>query len=232
MWWFTLLLALATSADKDAPALRIAAAADMQRALTKLQPDIEKAVGRRLLVTYGSSGLLAQQLEQGAPFSVYLSANQEWSDKLLAQKICTPPAIPFAQGKLVLVAHTTEQPTLVSLANAKKIAVANPKLAPFGMAAMNALEALPNRKQLLSRLVFADNVMHALQLVDTGNAEVGLVSASLLDEARARLALPHKIPLHLTALLCRPDGQALIEWLTNPATLQQRASAGLGVVQP
>lgn len=231
MWWLT-VFALATSAQKDAPALRIAAAADMQRALSKLQPAIEKAVGRPLLVTYGSSGLLAQQLEQGAPFAVYLSANQEWSDKLVAKKACPPPAIPFAQGTLVLVAKAAEQPTLASLRSAKKIAVANPKLAPFGMAAMNALESLPDSKQLVSKLVFADNVSHALQLVDTGNAEVGLVSASLLDDARARLVLTHQVPLRLTALVCRPDGQALVDWLTSPSTLNERTSAGLTPVHP
>lgn len=146
------------------PPLRVAAAADLTDTFTELQP----LFGEPVEFTFGASGLLSKQLQEGAPFDVFFSANAKFVDDAVAADACDAATVqPYARGRLAL---------LGDLATAKRIALANPETAPYGLAARQALETQEKWPALQPRLVFTENVRQALQLYDTGNVEAALVA--------------------------------------------------------
>lgn len=216
------------------PVLRVAAASDLQRAFPLLRSRLETVAESPISFTFGASVTLARQIEQGAPFALFVSANREAAAWLHQTKFCAGPPVPFARGKLVLVAAGGRSPTLAELSSAKHIAIANPKVAPFGQAAWSALSALPGWASLSTRLVVADNVGMALQWVDSENADFGLVAESLVQKDRARLAMAHDVALDITALACAAEGtpaQAattrLLDWLTSAAAANELRAVGV-----
>lgn len=167
------------------PALRIAAASDLQTAL----PAIAERWGREHQVevetVFGSSGQLATQIQAGAPFDLFLAANQAYVDQLAATGVIQPDSVrAYARGRLVLVV-APDLASIVRTANdltkdeVKVIALANPTHAPFGQIARQALERLGVWEQIGAKRVQADSVRQALQMVESGNADVALVSRSL-----------------------------------------------------
>lgn len=165
--------------------LQVAAAAD----LASVMPRIVEAYGREgggpVVVTHGASGQLAAQLRAGAPFSVYLSANEAFVDDAIAHGAClaTSKAI-YARGTLALVSRLGLVPAARDLselgaARIGAIALANPVHAPYGQAARAALQSAGLWDEVSARVVVGDSVRQALQLVESGNADVGLVSHAL-----------------------------------------------------
>jgi molybdate transport system substrate-binding protein len=198
LWIITsLLLAAAgcSSAKENATSsvvsLKVAAASDLQAALPLLAERFRQAQGIEIVPVFGSSGQLAQQLEQGAPYDVFLSANKAFVERLAAKGIVKPDSVsPYTQGLLVLVVNRKSGVLVSGLPDltrpeVKHVAMANPDVAPYGLAAKQALEK-SGLAALTPKLVQAESVRIALQFVQTGNAEAGLVAHSAADVPEVR----------------------------------------------
>jgi len=169
--------------------LRVAAAANLQKVFTDaLLPAFTKKTGVQVLPTYGATKLLATQIENGAPIDVFVAADTATPEKLLAEKLLAAGTVqPYAVGRLVVwsrkdAAHHPQ--TLQDLASPTyaKIAYANPKTAPYGLAAQQAFAKVGLTASVAPRLVQAENIGQALQFAQSGNADVALTALSLVIE--------------------------------------------------
>jgi molybdate transport system substrate-binding protein len=191
-----LLAALAgCSMPTPAEPLTVAAASDLQTALPDLIERFSAQEGYVVQASYGSSGQFAQQFEQGAGYDVFLSANRDYATKLADAKVLRPDSVrDYARGSLVLAVFKDVEgvATLDDLRKpeVKKIAIANPEFAPYGIAAKQALQEAGLWDELQPKIVPAESVRQALQFVQSGNAEAGLVGKAIAkgDEIR-----PHPI---------------------------------------
>jgi molybdate transport system substrate-binding protein len=167
----------------------VAAAATLRHALDEISPQFTKATGHTLKVAYGSSGNFYSQIKQGAPFDIFLSADMVFPQKLVDEKLAAPPALPYAEGRLVLLlprkSDLKPDGTLADVAAALndgrlvKLAIANPTVAPYGTRAQEALTHAGLWAAAKPRLVIGENVGQATQFVASGAAQAGLVALSL-----------------------------------------------------
>ena len=175
-----MLLALPAHAEK----ITVAAAADLKFAMDEIVTAFKKNnPGKELDVIYGSSGKFQTQIQQGAPYDLYFSADIGFP-RALAQKGFAASAVkPYAFGRIVLWSASLDatKMTMASLADPKitRIAIANPKHAPYGKRAEEALRASGLWEKLAPKLVYGENIAHAAQFVQTGNAQVGIIALSL-----------------------------------------------------
>jgi molybdate transport system substrate-binding protein len=171
----------------ELPKVRVAAASDLQSAMPILAAAFRLDHEIEVVPTFGASGQLAEQIRQGAPFDVFLSANREFVDALAKEGVVRAGSVhPYARGELVLAINKLSALKVESLqdltkAEVHKIAIANPETAPYGMAAKQALERAKLWETLKPKLVPAESVRQALQFVQSGNAEVAFVSGSIAD---------------------------------------------------
>ena len=180
-----LALCLPTHADP----LRVAAAANLQKVFTDaLLPAFTKKTGVQVLPTYGATKLLATQIENGAPLDVFVAADTATPARLLAEKLLAFGTIqPYAVGQLVVWSRkdaACHPQTLQDLASPvyAKIAYANPKTAPYGLAAEQSFARAGLSASVAPRLVQAENIGQALQFAQSGNADVALTALSLVIE--------------------------------------------------
>lgn len=166
--------------------LRVAAASDLQAALPGLVKDFERASNATVTVSFGSSGNFVAQIQNGAPYDVFLSADIDYPRQLVASKHADASSLyRYATGRIVLWTRTDSgidvQRGLSILRDArvKRIAIANPKLAPYGRAAEAALRHAQVYDAVRGKLVIGDNISQTTQLVDSGNADVGIIALSL-----------------------------------------------------
>ena len=179
-----LLLLLGTFAT--AQEILAAAAADMSAALPQLVETYTKKTGQAVKLSFGSSGNLANQIRNGAPFDVFFSADEEYPRQLIAEGLASKDALyRYAVGRLVLWVPDDSPLDLSKLGmkalldpSVKKVAIANPAHAPYGHAAEAALRHFGIYDQISSRLVLGENVSQAAQFVESGNAEAGLIALS------------------------------------------------------
>ncbi|WP_459557826.1 molybdate ABC transporter substrate-binding protein [Lacunimicrobium album] len=175
----------------DTPAtkrLRIAAAADLRFVLPAVKVAFEKShAGTTLDLTFGASGTLLAQIENGAPFDIFLSADEQYAQKLIdAGKAVSEKPFPYARGHLVMwVPNSSKleltEPGLKVLEDPsiQHVSLANPQHAPYGQAAIAALRYYQLEEALQEKLVFGENVAQAAQYVQSGAAQVGLIAKSL-----------------------------------------------------
>jgi molybdate transport system substrate-binding protein len=175
-----LLVAQAVHAEK----LTIAAAADLKFAMDAMvtmfkaaNPDAE------ISIVYGSSGKFQTQIRQGAPYDLFFSADIAFPRELAKAGFAASGVQPYALGRIVLWSTSLDatRMTLESLSDPKitRIAIANPKHAPYGMRAEEALRASNLWGQVESKLVYGENIAHTAQFVQTGNAQVGIIALAL-----------------------------------------------------
>jgi molybdate transport system substrate-binding protein len=170
-----------------AQTLRVAAAADLQFAMNDLAGRYEKQSGAKIVVTYGSSGNLRMQIENGAPFDLFFSADMAYPKQLALKGLADAQSLDiYAYGRLVLWAPADAELGLAGRGfsalddpRVKKIAIANPEHAPYGKAAVSALQKAGLYGQVKSKLVYGENISQAAQFVESGNAEVGILALSL-----------------------------------------------------
>lgn len=170
--------------------LAVAAAADLSSALKQMAGSYEQKTGVRLKLSFGSSGMLTQEVQNGAPFDVFLSADMDYPRQLVAAGLAQGDTLTqYARGKLVLWTPSGSQLDLYHEGmnvlldpSVKKIAIANPQHAPYGRAAKEALKHAGLYDRVKDRLVMGENVAQAAQFVESGNAQVGFVA---LAHARA-----------------------------------------------
>ncbi len=188
-----LLLAGCGGSDPGAPGgsepvvVRIAAASDLKFALDEIAADFEAAnPDVDVQPTYGSSGVFVQQITEGAPFDLYLSADIALAEQLAADGLAAPEDVfEYAVGRLVVWAPNDSpvDPTagLAALATpeASRVAIANPDHAPYGRAAVAALESAGLSSQVRDKLVLGENIAQTAEFVASGNAQVGVIALSL-----------------------------------------------------
>jgi molybdate transport system substrate-binding protein len=166
--------------------LTIAAASDLQAALPELVARFEREAGAKVTVSFGSSGNFFAQIQNGAPYDVYFSADIDYPQRLVAGGRADAASLyPYATGRLVLWTRKDSgidvSTGLRGLTNARitRIAIANPKYAPYGRAAEAALRHEKVYDAVRSKLVLGENISQTAQLVDSGNASVGIIALSL-----------------------------------------------------
>ena len=191
----SILLSPASAQD-----LSVAAAADLTYCLPEINVAFQKAYpDAHLTVAYGSSGNFFSQIQNGAPFDVFLSADLQYPRTLHDQGLTTAP-VPYAQGRLVLWTANLSLDLSQGLAilkdpAIKRIALANPDHAPYGRAAKAALQQAHLWDVIQPRLVFGESIAQTAQFVQTGNADAGLVAFSLvIAQPPSRAGHTYEIP--------------------------------------
>src|ERR1044072_2929238 len=207
---FLLVLSCGHSpAGREAPVtLVVSAAAGLTPAFEELGAQFTKETGIKVTFNFGSTGQLAQQIEQGAPVDVFASANASFVDELERKNlVISDTKALYAQGRITLWTRNDSPLKLERLedfagAPVKHVAIANPEHAPYGQAAREALQSGGGWGAVSSKLVFGENVRQTLQYAETGNVDAAIVALSLSVNSNGRWVLiPEK--LH------RPLNQAL-----------------------
>jgi molybdate transport system substrate-binding protein len=185
-----LVFAAVAAAQPPAPPLAVAAASDLQSVLPALAARFEHETSRRVTLTFGSSGNFFSQIQNGAPFDLFFSADVDYPRRLEAAGLTEPGTLqPYAVGRLVLYASTASNRDLgldlrrglavLTDARVRRIAIANPEHAPYGRAAVAALTHERLYDQVRAKLVLGENISQAAQFVQSGNAQAGLLALSL-----------------------------------------------------
>jgi len=169
-----------TRADK----LNIAVASNFAHSLHALAEDFESKTSHQVRISRASTGKLYTQINHGAPFDILLAADERRPDKLIAKgKASAELSAVYATGKLVFISQLNPAEDCQEALNnpvVKRLAIANPKTAPYGLAAQQTLEKLQLWKTLQPKLVMGENIAQSLQFVSTGNAQAGFVAKSML----------------------------------------------------
>lgn len=178
------ICALVLSMSAYAEKINIAAAADLKFAMDEIVAKFREANAKDDVdVIYGSSGKFYTQIQQGAPYDLYFSADIAFPRELAKSGFSFSEVIPYAFGRIVLWSATMEanKMSLDSLTSSKisHIAIANPKHAPYGKRAEEALRASRLWERVEPKLVYGENIAHTAQFVQTGNAQVGIIALSL-----------------------------------------------------
>jgi molybdate transport system substrate-binding protein len=166
--------------------LAIAAASDLQTVMPELAARFERASGIPVRVSFGSSGNFFAQIQNGAPFDLFFSADVDYPRRLIAAGHADAATLtPYARGRLVLWTRTSTgidvRRGLSVLANARvrRVAIANPEHAPYGRAAVAALRTAHLYDAVKGKLVLGENISQTAQLADSGNADVAVIALSL-----------------------------------------------------
>lgn len=171
-------LACAVAAEE----VRVAVAANFMAPMKELAPLYEKATGDKLVVSYGATGAFYAQIKNGAPFDVLLAADAKTPAKAVKEGHgVAGTTFTYAVGKLVLwssdAALVKDQKALLH-PTVKKVAVADARLAPYGEAALQALDALKMKEAVEPKFVVSNNIGKTFQFVESGNTQIGFVALS------------------------------------------------------
>jgi molybdate transport system substrate-binding protein len=235
-----LLLAVAPGAAQN---LKIAAASDLTAALANLTPEFEKESGIHVNISLGSSGNFFAQIQNGAPFDLFLSADQSYPQKLEQAGLAEPGTLlTYARGKLVLWMPANSPPQFAADKNViltgdlnpllsssvQRIAIANPAYAPYGRAAEAVLRHYGIYDHLKPRLVLGENISQTAQFGQSGNAQAAFIAMALAVTPEMRrngrfVVLPQESypPLDQAAVVLRSSRQKMearrfLEFLQSP----------------
>jgi molybdate transport system substrate-binding protein len=219
-----LLLGLATTCSVSfgqGREIRVAAAADLSFAMRDLAVQFEQQSGCKVSLSYGSSGNFFSQIQNGAPFDVFLSADLEYADRLAKAGLTLDNVYEYAVGRLVLwvPANAGFDPaaqhwsTLLA-PSVSKIAIANPEHAPYGRAAVAALKKAGIYDRLREKLVYGENISQAAQFVQSGNAQAGLLALSLTLAPSMQSGKSWEVPQDLYPPI--RQGAAILKDAKNP----------------
>jgi molybdate transport system substrate-binding protein len=174
----------AAGASRRGEPLRVAAAADLARAFADVGTAFEQSSGKKVEFSFGSTGLFAKQIAEGAPYDVFAAANVSYVDDVVRADACDGATKQlYAKGRIVM--WSTDKAllpaTLEGLRSAKiaKVAIANPDHAPYGVAAQQAMTKAGVWADVKPRAVYGENVQQAMMFAQSGNAEIAIVALSL-----------------------------------------------------
>jgi molybdate transport system substrate-binding protein len=211
-----------TSSTTDPTELTVAAASDLTPAFEEIGREFQASQKIKVTFVFGSTGMLTQQIENGAPIDLFAAANVSYIDQLDQKGLIVPgtKAI-YARGRITLwtpAESTLRLQNISDLARPEvtRIAIANSDHAPYGLAARQALESAGIWEAVKPKLVYGDNIRQTLQYAQTGNVEVAIVALSLSTQTNGRWSL---IPENLHQPL--DQGLAIIKSSKN----QQAARA-------
>jgi len=195
--WLLLAASVTGVHRVEAQEIRVAAAADLKYALDEIIAGFEKArPGASVSATYGSSGNLFAQLNNGAPFDLFLSADAKFPRRLVQNKNAAPESFfLYGVGRLVVWVPNASPLDVKKLKmrallapSVRKISIANPQHAPYGQAAVAAMKKAGVYQGARGNLVLGENVAQAAQFVQTGAADVGVIALSLAKSPRMQKA--------------------------------------------
>lgn len=258
--WFSVALATAlflvplafvvpANAAQPHRELRVLAAADLQPVMPVLASAYEKATGIHLNVSFGSSSELATKILNGQSADLFLAADFSFPERVVAANLAdTAAPVPYARGSLVLWARKDSplQPlTQTTLQDDKfsRLAIANPDHAPYGRAAVAALTWMKLYDQLKPQLVIAENIAQTAQFVESGNAQLGLISLTLASSDHfqqvgsfIRIARSSYPEIRQCAVVMRnsdhrAEAHAFLDWLRSPGIQQNLSKYGLDPAQ-
>lgn len=205
----------AVPAPKAQPVtLTVSAASDLTYAFTEIGKQFEAATGNKVVFNFGSTGQLSQQIEQGAPVDVFAAANVSYVDDLEKKGLIVPGTKQeYARGRITLWTRGDSPLQVTRIEDltrddVKRIAIANPDHAPYGMAAKQALQTAGIWDAVQPKLVFGENIAQTLQYAETGNVDVAIMALSLSVPAAAEGATPGRYTL-IPEELHKPLDQAL-----------------------
>lgn len=164
--------------------LRVAAAADLSLAFAEVGAAYEKSSGKKVAFTFGSTGLLAKQIVEGAPFDVFAAANESFVDDVIHAAACLGDTKRmYARGRIVMWSNDKSglPASLEGLRDPKyaKVALANPEHAPYGLAAQQAMTRAGVWNDVKPRAVYGENVQQTMMFAKSGNVDVAVVALSL-----------------------------------------------------
>lgn len=229
--------------------VHVLAAADLQPVLPALADAFEHASGIKLIVSFGSSSTLATQILNGDPADLFLAADYSFPENIVAAGLAdTAAPLPYARGTLVLWARNDSplqpltQDTLRD-GHFTSLAIANPEHAPYGRAAVAALTWMKLYEPLKPHIVIAENIAQTAQFVESGNAQVGLISLTAASTEHFKqvgsfirippIAYPaiRQCAVVMKKSEHRSDAHAFLDWLRSPAVQQNLPKYGLDRVQ-
>ncbi len=236
---------LAAAETAGAQEFRIAAASDLQSVFPALADRFERDTGRRVILTFGSSGNFFSQIQNGAPFDLFFSADIDYPRRLEAAGLAEPGSVsPYAIGTIVLWTRYDSGLDLrrglqvLTDARVRRIAIANPEHAPYGRAAVAALQHERLYDRVRDKLVLGENISQAAQFVQSGNAEAGLIALSLarapaLRDSGVYVDVPAAFypPIEQAAVLLRAsrhkdDARQFLTFLMRPDIVRAMEDAG------
>jgi len=166
--------------------ITVAAASDLQFAMQDVAARYQKETGKTVKAIYGSSGNFFQQIQNGAPFDIFFSANLDYAKKLETAGLTEPGSYyPYAKGKIVIWVRNDSKLDLSTGMkvfldpSVKKIAIANPEHAPYGQAAVAAMQKVNIYEKVKDKFVLGENISQTASFVVSGSADVGVVALSL-----------------------------------------------------
>lgn len=244
-WVATFGLAVASAGPVRAAEIQVAVAANFSAPFQQIASGFTAATGHRVLVSVGSTGKFHSQIANGAPFAVLLAADDETPAKLIRDGLAVQgTSFTYAVGKLVLWSATPgrvdARGEMLMRGDFQHLAIANPKLAPYGAAAMEVLHKLGLAQRLAPRIVQGENIAQVHQFVATGNAELGFVALSQVvvpgqPPSGSFWLVPAEwhAPIRQNAVLLRvgaeqPAAKALLAYLRSDAARSVIRSWGYG----
>ena len=192
--------------------LTVAAASDLTPPFEEIGREFESATKIKVVFTFGSTGMLTRQIENGAPVDLFAAANVSYIDELDKKGLIIPDSkATYARGRITLWTPDWSDLRLQGIADlarpeVTRIAIANPDHAPYGLAAKQALQSAGIWDRVQPKLVYGDNIRQTLQYAQTGNVDVSIVALSLSMQSRGR-------------------------WTLIPEELHQPLDQGLGIVK-
>ncbi len=246
-----LVLCLSLVSPLIAEEIKVAAAADLNYAMKDLAASYQKKTGNTVALSFGASGNFYSQIQNGAPYDLFFSADLDYVKKLAAAgKIESSSVRTYAVGHLVLWVPNSSKldPQKLKMdllldPSVKKIAVANPEHAPYGRAAMASLDHYIIKGLVSDKLVLGESVSQAAQFVQSGNAQAGLIPLSLAISPAMRSAGKYwELPADsypaiqqgvgiLTSSKQKQAAQAFIDYISSPEGTAVLEQYGFGVPQ-
>ncbi|KAF1057157.1 MAG: Molybdate-binding protein ModA [Pseudomonas citronellolis] len=213
--------------------VQVAVAANFTAPMQAIAKDFEKATGHTVVAAYGATGQFYAQIQNGAPFEVFLSADDTTPQKLEQEKAIVPGSrFTYAVGSLALwspkTGYVDDKGDVLKKGDFQHLSIANPKAAPYGLAATQTLDKLGLTQKLAGKIVEGQNISQAYQFVSTGNAELGFVALSqIYKDGKVSSGSAWIVPANLYAPI-RQDAvilnkgkdsaaaKALVEYLKGP----------------
>ncbi len=241
-----LCLAVLASGTANAAPLQVAVAANFAEPARRIAAAFEKDTGHEVALSVGSTGSFYAQIRNGAPFEVLLSADAATPEKLEREGAAVAGSrVTYATGQLALWSakpgFVDDQGAVLRRADFKHLAIANPRLAPYGEAAMQTLAALGLQDAVGPKLVMGENIAQTYQFVFTGNAELGFVALSqVMQDGKPMRGSVWRVPAALHAPIRQdavllepgrddPAARAWLDYLRGPKARAVIQSFGYGV---
>lgn len=239
---FAIGLALLLGPAALAAETHVAVAANFTEPAREIAALFKRSTGDDAVLSFGASGPLSQQISQGAPFQVFLSADQKRPRELEKAGLTAPGGVfTYAVGKLVLWSRSqdvTQGETVLKSNGFAKLAIANPSGAPYGTAAVETLQSLKLYDTIAPKIVQGASIAQAFQFIDTGNAQLGFVALSQIKsvEAGTRWIVPQDLytPIRQDAALLKSGAddavaKAFVAFLNGPQAREVIAKYGYGL---